>query len=73
MYEAGKLHGTATFFRYKCNVIIVVLDNMAETTFISVTLETRRRGAMCPADLTGLPSITTQGDCPLVDILCQLL
>lgn len=55
------------------NVILIVLDNMAETTFISVTLETRRRGAMCPADLTGLPSITTQGDCPLVDILCQLL
>ena len=59
MYEAGKLHGTATFFRYK-----VVVSDITMTTFISVTLETRRRGVMCLADWMVPPSITTQGDNP---------
>ena len=59
MYEAGKLHGTATFFRYSLDV-----TNMTKTTFISVTLETRRSGAMCLADWMGPPSIITPGDHP---------
>ena len=40
------------------------VTNITRTTFISVTLETRRSGAMCLADWMGPPSITTPGDHP---------
>ena len=60
MYEAGKLHGTATFFRYRREG----WDDMTKTTYNSVTPGTRRRDAMCRADWTALPSITTPGDHP---------